>query len=68
MENLREIQSLIDKLRNLLPRSSEKELEETAKNLYQLGLLLVRLKIKKHPNPPKTLPMEGFGEETRNSP
>jgi len=68
VENLKDIQKLIDQLRKLLPRSSEEDLVVTAQSLYELGKFLVQLRIKNHSNPPKTLPMEGFGEKTRNPP
>ncbi|HEY4513058.1 MAG TPA: hypothetical protein VJH06_00910 [Candidatus Paceibacterota bacterium] len=46
MLEAQEIQKIIECLKKLQPEATEAELQKMGENLYQLGLFIVRLKIK----------------------
>jgi len=64
----KEIQKLRDLLRKIAPQVSGADLEKIAQNLSELGLLLVRLRLKEHPRPPETQITEEFDQITSKPP
>lgn len=62
----------VKKIKELLKKKGsqgeEVEIEKIAQNLYELGLFLVRLKVKQHSKPPKPQNLEGFEQITREPP
>lgn len=68
IENDEKVQKLKDFLKKKNPQLSNNEVEEISKNLYELGLFLVRLKLKQHSKPPKPDEARGFEQITREPP
>lgn len=65
LENEEGIQKLKEFLKKKCVKGEEVEIERIAQNLYELGLFLVRLKIKQHSKPPKPQNLEGFEQVVR---
>ncbi len=68
LENEQGIQKLKEFLKKKGLNGEEIEIEKIAQNLYELGLFLVRLKVKQHSKPPKPQDLEGFEQITREPP
>ena len=68
VENTEDVQKLKDFLKKKHPQLSEGEVEVKAQNLYELGLFLVRLKVKQHSKPSKSPKAEGFKQIVREPP
>jgi len=47
-QNLKDIQKITDLLRKFQPHTSVEDLEKIAQDLLELGLFLVRLRVKEH--------------------
>lgn len=62
MGNEKEVQKLKDFIKSG-SQLSENEIEKIAQNLYDLGLFLVRLRVKQHVKPPKPQNTESPGEK-----
>lgn len=60
LDNAEGVQKLKEFLKKKGLQGEEVEIERIAQNLYELGLFLVRLKIKEHSKPSKTSNVEGF--------
>ena len=67
-ENDEGVQKLKDFLKKKGLQLPNNEIEKISQNLYELGLFLVRLKIKQHPKPPKPQKAESFRQITREPP
>lgn len=68
MGNEKEVQKLKDFTKKRGIQLSDNEIEKIAPNLYELGLFLVRLRVKEHPKQSKPQNAEGFEEITREPP
>ncbi|HIH52513.1 MAG TPA: hypothetical protein HA284_03180 [Nanoarchaeota archaeon] len=68
LENQEGIQKLKDYLKKKGLKCSEEEIEKIAQNLYELGLFLVRLKVKEHSAQPKPQNTEVFEQIVREPP
>ena len=68
LENEEGVQKLKDFLGKKGFQLSKSEIERIAPNLYELGLFLVRLKVKQHAKPPKPQNAEGFELITEKPP
>jgi len=59
-EHTEEVQKIKDYLKKKGLQLSESETEKIAQNLYELGLFLMRLKIKQHSQSTKPVNLEAF--------
>ena len=58
LENNEDVRKLQDLLRKKCPPLFDSEIEKVAQNLHELGLFLVRSRIKQHSEKPKQLNIE----------
>ncbi len=68
LENEEGVEKLKVYLRKKFPQLSDSEIEKIAPNLYELGLFLVRLKVKEHSKQSKPQNAEGFEHITEKPP
>lgn len=68
MRNEKEVQKLRDFIGKRGIQLSDNEIEKIAQNLYELGVFLVRLKVKQHSKQAKTPNARDFEQITREPP
>ena len=68
INNAEDIRKLVDVLKKKGLQGEEVEITKIAQNLYELGLFLVRLKVKEHSTKPKPQNLVGFEQIKREPP
>jgi hypothetical protein len=66
--NNEEVQKIIEQIRKVQSNIPGQDLEQAAKNIYDLALFIVQLHSRQHIRAPKTGKEEDYGQETSRAP